>query len=49
MNEETARLFTLRLTPFEVDTLRGYLGEILATDSNEAIEAIYELLTEEEA
>lgn len=37
----------LRLTPEQVDTLRGYLGEILATDNNSAIEEIYEQLVEE--
>lgn len=37
---------TLTLTPTQVDTLRGFLGELLATDSNKAIEEIYEQLTE---
>ena len=46
MSEQMTSLITLRLTPLEVDTLRGYLGEILATDGNEVIEGIYEQLTE---
>mgnify|MGYP000726990844 CR=1 FL=1 len=37
----------LTLSPLQVDTLRGYLGEILATDSNEVVEEIYEQLVEE--
>lgn len=43
VDEETA---SLNLSPLQVDTLRGYLGEILATDSNEALAEIYEALTE---
>jgi hypothetical protein len=42
-DDGTARL---NLTPLQVDTLRGYLGEILATDSNDALAEIYERLTE---
>lgn len=36
----------LSLSPLQVDTLRGYLGEILATDSNDALAEIYEQLTD---
>ena len=44
MNEENTILI---LSPLEVDTLRGYLGEILDTDSNEVIIGIYEALSKE--
>lgn len=33
-----------RLDATEVDTLRGFLGEVLATNHNEAISKIYERL-----
>lgn len=45
--EEEASDTILTLTPLQVDTLRGHLGEILATDSNASIEEIYNQLTEE--
>jgi hypothetical protein len=35
----------ITLTEAQEDTLRGYLGEILATDSNQDIQDIYEMLT----
>ncbi len=34
----------ITLTPSQQDTLRGYLGEILATDADTDIQAIYEML-----
>jgi hypothetical protein len=37
----------LLLDPLEVDVLRGYLGEILATNKNDVIENIYLKLVEE--
>lgn len=36
-----------RLSPTEVETLIGFLGEILATQRNDDITAIYERLLEE--
>ena len=36
-----------RLNPTELDTLRGFLGEVLATNHNEAISAIYERLLDQ--
>jgi hypothetical protein len=38
---------TLMLTLEQADTLRGYLGEILATDPNKIIEEIYVQLLED--
>lgn len=38
---------TISLTAGELDTLRGYLGEILATDANSDIHAIYTQLLED--
>jgi hypothetical protein len=32
------------LTEAQEDTLRGYLGEILATDNNQDIQDIYQML-----
>jgi len=36
-----------RLNATEVDTLRGFLGEVLATTPNESISAIYERLLDQ--
>ena len=38
---------TLMLTLEQADTLRAYLGQILATDPNKTIEEIYEQLLED--
>jgi hypothetical protein len=38
---------TLMLTLEQADTLRGYLGQILADDKNKIIEEIYIQLLEE--
>lgn len=38
----------IELTPTQEDTLRGYLGEILATDNNKAIQEIYDMLLEKQ-
>lgn len=46
--EDSEGSLTLKLTPYQEDTLRGYLGEILATDANDAIEEIYQQLTDAE-
>jgi hypothetical protein len=32
----------------EIDTLIGYVGELLATDSNEILQSIYNKLTKED-
>ena len=44
MDDQTVMLI---LTPLEVDVLRGFLGEILATTSNDTLDGIYNALLEE--
>jgi hypothetical protein len=37
----------LELSPLEIDVLRGFIGELLATTTNEVLETIYTKLLEE--